>query len=70
MKKYNDLSDWNDKVIGVSFKDERQIEKLYNDDYEEEYIKFIERINKKIINFLNIILLEKNDIDMNKKEKK
>lgn len=70
MKKYNDLSDWNDKVIGVSFKDERQIEKLYNDDCEEEYIKFIERINKKIINFLNIILLEKNDIDMNKKEKK
>lgn len=69
MKKYNDLSDWNYKVIGVSFKDEKRIEKLYKDDCEEEYIKFIERINKKIINFLNTMLLEKNNIDMNKKEK-
>lgn len=70
MKKYNDLSEWKYKVIGVSFKDEKRIEKLYNNDYEEEYKKFIEAVNKKVINFLNTMLLEDNNIYINKKEKK
>lgn len=70
MKKCIDLFDWDYKVIGVSFKEERRMEKLYDNNYKGEYKKFMEIINKKIINFLNTRLLVNNSGYINKKENK
>lgn len=70
MKKCIDLFDWDYKVIGVSFKEQRRMEKLYDNNYKGEYKKFMEIINKKIINFLNTRLLVNNSGYINKKENK